>query len=665
MLWLLLWLLLWPASIQAAESGPMALALSVSPTEVSQGEAVRVELKAINRSRNAIPTGRLIIRAGEETIFEGSLPGLKPQETYVQTLVWRPQYQADRLIIEAEAAGAVAQARIKVKASAAGRPDLSLGWGSVPSRGCLDGGPWSAQVLVTNRGQAPARPSQLKALVNGQPVSAVDLPSLAQGQQELLTFTWSQARLGGNTLVVELDRATSEDDFNPADNRLVKSFIVEECRADLIPLSLKVLGPVEAGRKPMWAEAVIANRGGGVARQAEVRFLIDGVEIRAVRVSELKPDQKRTIRVSWMPPQPGTYRLEVVVDAEGGILEANETNNTRQISFTTQTALPDLVLARPIIKRNLCLDQKPILIRTEVTNVGSRPAGPFEVVLRQGYEELAQRRIAGLNPQEKVGVRFAWNPPRPGNYKLFLVVDPKNHLSEANEDNNHHVLGLSVEDCRPRLTLVSPTMPPRINPGPQGQTFVFRVFNGGQRPAEKVEVVVRVDGREALRRSIARLRAGESQKIFLDWVAEEPGFHEVEVIIDPDKKIEQADRSGGAFRARVEVLPPGADLTITDLRVEPEAPKKGHPLTITAVVANQGQALVHGAVEVLFFINDKKVGRSLIEGLRAKEKKKIVHTVDEAPAGSMTVSAQVDAEGRHPETDETNNLYRIEIKVRP
>jgi len=659
---LCLCLTLWPAAAPGA--GPdLSLSLAVEPNVARIGQQVRLVVRLINAGARPLETAELVLEAGGRSILRRRLGPLGANQTWVEGLTWRPEGPG-KIRLEARLegpAGPRAEAWLEVLSGPTGQPDLKLRWAETPSRGCLGQGPWTAQVVVSNQGQATSAAGRVNFLVNGHQITWAELPPLAPGREQWISFSWPGARHGANTLAAELDARAARDDFSAADNRVVAGFSVEECRPDLVPVELKLLGPVEAGKKPLKAEATIANQGAGEAVQVRVRFLINGSEIYSISLARLEPGQRRPVQVTWMPPRAGTYWLRVEVDAERGVLEANENNNSRQIQVATAEARPDLQVKPSGLPANLCLTREPVLVKMIVANLGRQSSPATQAALREGPRELGRRELGPIEAKSSREIEFFWTPAKAGQYQLTLVADPDNRVAESNEDNNHQVVRVAVRDCRAELILTAPRLPASLPAGPNPGALTFRLFNSGRAEAHQVSLVLKANGQPVAHRTIDLIRPAQAVSVDFDWSPQAPGRYLIEAAADPEGRVEEADKDNNRLQAWLEVEPPAGDLRVEKVTLNPAQPQAGQPLEITAEVVNDSPRPIHD-VRVDFLVNGRPAGQKMIEGMWAQGRKKVSLRLEAAPEGDLSLMVQVDPANKHPERDETNNASRLEVQ---
>ncbi len=585
-------------------------------------------------------------------------PSLQPGESYLYRLHWAAD-RIGRVRLEARLEGApIAESWVEIKKESAAKTDVALSWLASPPTGCLGQGPWTAQIGVVNKGTATSREGSLLFLVNGKTADRAPIPALSPGQQLLITFTWRGARPGPNRLTAELDQEAAREDSDPDNNRIVQDFVFKKCQPDLSPVSLKLAGKVEPGRRPARATAVIANLGGVAAEFFRVRFLIDGKEIGGFDLGRLEPGRRRAVKIDWMPPRPGTYTLAVEVEVTSGTGEVERANNRREVVFTTLDDLPDLTLVRPDLPLNLCFKEDPIRVRTEVINRGRRISDRTEIVLRNGTRVAASTKLEPLPPGGSVFLDLEWKPRERGGYRLFVVVDPGDLVKESNENNNSVLVQVRLRDCRPDLIISSVKVADRLGAEESSRRILFSVHNRGGRTSPKTKAAVMIDDERILEVAVEPVQPASSRQYEAVLPRLKSGPHNLRILADPEGEVEEISRGNNDFVKRIESQPGRVDLRIAALTTDPAVPVPGSPLKIKARVANDGAGVKRA--EVAFKLNGREIGRKFLSGLWAKGEKEVALELDGAPEEISSLEAVADPDNLIEETNEGNNSLKIQ-----
>lgn len=635
----------------------MSLSLTLSKEAVAPGQSVGLAVQLLNQGSTEQPAGRLKVTLGAEVLFDQTIGPVKPGASAIHHFRVVAPTQPGVLAAVVEAYGQRLEKILTVEKGGGGRFNLALTWLDGPAKGCLDKGPWANQISVTNTGQSGAPACRLDLFVNGEPTLKVPVPALGPGERHLVSFTWDRGKAGRNALIAELKEL--EGDQSVLDNRVLRHFELIDCRPDLVVSSLRLLGPIEAGRRPMTAQAVVSNSGGGTAEQVVVRFLVNGLEIKSLKLAHLPPGAKRTLKVSWMPPQAGTYWLKVEADSERGVLESNENNNRRQIKFTTLAATANLTVEHLEIEARQCLTKGAIELPVAVRNTGRAASKPTELSFRADYRVVASRKVPALAPGQIEKMVFFWQPDKPGTYDLVFRVDPDRSLNDPRQSDNKRVTKILVQDCRPDLALIPPRLPTQMRQGRQDKPLRFKVTNRGLTDARNVETVL-VVGPDKVAVKTDRIKANSTALVDLDWAPSRTGVQKMEVTVDPKGLIEETNRANNSYTARIKILPPAVDLVLDRLVTVPARIKPGDTFRVETTIHNRSHT-PSGRFRLVLRLDGKQVAEKKIDGMWAEARKRVDLAPDRPAKPGMIVEVELDPDDRLRETDETNNVRRIKL----
>ena len=650
-----------PLSALAQDRDLLELGLEAEPVRVQVDQRIEIRVSLTNRDASPQKPGQVQVWAGKKVIDKFTPPSLRPGEKYLHRLFWKAA-QSGEVRLEVRLAGSKSAGRVvRIEPRAPERRDLALSWLATPPKGCLGQGPWTAQVGVVNRGTAPSREGSLLFLVNGKPADRARIPVLQPGQQLLISFIWRGARSGPNTLSAELDQEATKGDEDPSNNKIIQEFVFKKCHPDLSPISLKLDGKPEPGLRPAKATAVIANLGGVPAEAFTVRFYVDGVEIGSFNLGHLEPGRRRAVKVDWMPTRPGTYKMVVEVETPPGTEELEKENNRRELSFSTLDDQPDLALKKPRLPMNLCFSNEPVIIKAEVENRGRKASEKTIVALREDTEILAQEKLASLPPGGTAVVDLEWKPEKPGNYRLFVVIDPARKLDESSRNNNDALVQVRIKDCRPDLIVSSVRLSDRVGPDEDSRKLMFSVHNRGGSVSAKTRAVVMVDGRKVTELEVGPVQASSSDQFETVLPVLEGGERLVRIVVDPEGKLDEFNRRNNDYSKKVLVQSNRIDLTILQVTTEPAVLTPGKPFAIVALVANKGAG--SGRVEVAFKMDGREVGRKFLASMWAKAEKTVRLEMDKAPPQAVLIQAVVDPDNLLGESDEQNNSAQVTVSV--
>ncbi len=332
---------------------------------------------------------------------------------------------------------------------------------------------------------------------------------------------------------------------------------------------------------------------------------------------------------------PGNYQIRVFVDPEGQIAEIDKTNDEMIIELEilpSRLGLPDL---RPadltFTPPSPVTLSDTVVISSDIVNSGTSDAGGFSV----GFS-LCQLALARSSCRDEDFQAIAADPRTtsfnglvqgghitastqlvisklqlaPGTYAVRVFVDPptpgspNGQVIEQDKANNIMIAELNIEG--PEL---HPTGfrfdKPFIRLGDQVNAFVT-VENSGNASANDFDVAFLVNGKEFARatgsldgRSSAEfqgtLKTGDPALALTNDVA-----NTLRIVVDPDNRIPQLDRSTNVLQTGFTIQPALAilpELTPLGIMLNPSSPlEQGRDtnVTISAPIENTGKTAVNG-----------------------------------------------------------------------
>jgi subtilisin len=404
---------------------------------------------------------------------------------------------------------------------------------------------------------------------------------------------------------------------------------------------------------------------------------------------------------------PGLYKVRVTADALGGVLEADETNNTR-LTNVVNVVRPDLTVQSVTFTPAASKANGSVSITHSVKNLSPAP-GTAPASFSSLFLSSVNNSVVGAIPLANVsvaqilggGTAKVVSPvtipvgTAPGLYYALAHVDAPDNILEANENNNlgasatRIVVGpdLVVTAATPSVTLASPgfTVP-----------VATTVLNRGGQPAGASTVsfflstTATPTGGEvplAANRSIASLAPNASSSATTSVVIPHgttPGSYFILVRADGPGDVAEADETNNV-RATVAInvqLPNLQVLTITPPGVAIRGKVESPPMA-TVVIKNIGQgpsvpfdvqvfanrddgspaAQTPGAGDLMF---NKSVVGSIAPGRSVSVSGPIV--VQEVVnmvvrlAGNYFVSALADPGAANVDADPSNNQFTLTAK---
>jgi len=380
--------------------------------------------------------------------------------------------------------------------------------------------------------------------------------------------------------------------------------------------------PLEWGRD-ITATVSVINTGGRKAQDIGIafyyrklgagewkKFATDTIASLGVEEQDNSDTASGQLDVPGLGLAPGSYELKVVVDPANTIDERNEANNELVVAFSIQGSelQPQSIElgAMPVHQGDT------ITIASQIENTGEKPAKSFTVgffIDNRRFDTFYYEDEKGLEKNETVkaqGTLDTTDLP-PGDYTLRVFVDPDNQIPELDEANNVISAPLKILPPEPRLAELHPTglslEPPSPVRGGRMVQVTATVWNTGNIDAERfqVELAYSSDGQSwtpfAVQDIPSLSRGGkETVEGQLDTAGLTIGTtYQIRVLVDPKDEIQELDEGNNVLIATLSLVapavsPPGANLTLQDLTLNPPSPvAQGTQVQVCAMITNTGR----------------------------------------------------------------------------
>ncbi len=322
-------------------------------------------------------------------------------------------------------------------------------------------------------------------------------------------------------------------------------------------------------------------------------------------------------------------------------------------------------------------------VQVTVHNVGGLPASNVGVEVWDGDPKDGGRKIGTATAAGPLPVRggsatvsVPWTAYPEGEHHLYAVVNPAHTIEESGYENNE---AHGIELVAPGTNLadlavtgaemaVSPPAPVAGN----ATTISTAVSNKGVRVSGPFTVAwydgVPRPGLAPLAMAPAPSLAAGSAEVVTAPVVLGPGGHELYVVADPEQVTPDADRSNNVAWLPVTVqVPAEPELTVA-VTAAPATVVEGRTATLTATVANLGQAVASPVVR--FYLGDPKAGGQALGDVRIRglvgtgQTATATATLDtHGLAGSRAVYAVVDPDNVIAESREDDNTATTTVTV--
>ncbi|MGF1570348.1 MAG: CARDB domain-containing protein [Nodosilinea sp.] len=329
----------------------------------------------------------------------------------------------------------------------------------------------------------------------------------------------------------------------------------------------------------------------------------------------------------------GAKHILFVADADGAVLERDETNNLLPQGFTVSGGNPpptgdvDLLIQNPVVPSNFTAGQE-VIVSAKVINQGTTTAAASTLSVyvsssstfsAANATEVVSRRIsnlgAGLSADETL--TFTYKPEFGDGAKfIHFVTDSGAEVSETNETNNTAVQAVTVAPAlNVDLTLTSYTAPTSFTAG-QPVTAQATVLNQGTTTSGNSTLSLYVSNDQtfdaqadilAASINISALNAGSSSQATLNFTYNPSwgtGTKYFYLVADANTDIAELNETNNVESLTVQVAQAeDIDLVVQTPIVSPTTVNPGSEVQLAARVQNTG-TVDAGASTLRIYLSD-------------------------------------------------------------
>jgi subtilase family serine protease len=366
-----------------------------------------------------------------------------------------------------------------------------------------------------------------------------------------------------------------------------------------------------------------------------------------------------------------SVQLHAVTSEEQEVVGTQDNQSSASLIGLPDLAVMDVALVNLQPKAGDSVD-----VRIRVRNVSSEPVGTFTVALSQtdplfgtAPKGVGKVDVPGLAPNEEVVLMFSWQvPAQGGDFVLLAEADKGQAVKEATEFNNR---GQALVRVRPDAALTAPGVTATVldYSGVNNVQVQAHVSNLGRAGLSNVHVHLlrSLDSgpfQDAGSVVIASLPAGSSTVVSFvtQGLAGLTTVNRYRVVVDPDGEQPDADTSNNV--AQTLLLVQGlADLAVGPISLV-GVPVQGQPLTVKAVIENQGIATARRVLVEVFAGEPGNggllIGKTTIDQLDPLSSKQVAIPVNTGKlVGVQRIVVVVDRLQKVLETTDANNQASV------
>ncbi len=462
-----------------------------------------------------------------------------------------------------------------------------------------------------------------------------------------LTWRWYNAKPGNLTVNVIVDYYDGIPETNESNNEYT-AYLGSIGTPDFELENLSVGGLAYGKSVPV--NVTMRNLGEAIYRPFSVLFNVSG-ELYYRTVYGIGSNESVRLNFRWYADKVGDITITVEADPSNRIIESDETNN--EVSGSYYIEAPDLAISsyewvRDDVARGY------LTYRVNVTNLGGDTYRGFYIAM---YVDGALKRqvwVGSLMGGESVEKIVSWRFNAGGTHGIRLVVDPWNHIPEANETNNEVNTSATIE--LPDIVVASISAPEM-----HANAFFpvnVTVRNTGNQDIERsFPVVIYQEGRYLGGAWVGSLPVGGEANVTV-WIRPYPGDSTIKAVADSGNYVTEVNETNNELSISVHVKAP-------DIKVVSLSPGNltysGEKASATVTVRNIGDYET-GAFSVVIRNGGRTLGRAYAPSIAPGEEENV--TVEwTADPGSYDLTAIADPGNAIREWDEGDNNASVRISV--
>ncbi len=478
-------------------------------------------------------------------------------------------------------------------------------------------------VKVSNDGSdnAPAAKIVLYLDDIGNPLVTDTLPAIDMGSSRNFQVNWGPVDLaeGEYVLNVTVDPDGDIKESDETDNTMGTPFNVTGVTLpDLVIVEVTPLNTTVTQGEETRARVVVANRGGApvtdtfqVALWLNEAFSVGTVGLVATEevTDDIPAGGNVTVVLIWTVPVDTDVGSDNFIRAEAdwtrAVEELDDSNNNKTFDglVVVRRALPDLTVPSVVPTDPTVKMDSRIVLNITIRNIGEKATSINTTLLLKDLthnESIESLTVPVIPAGGTIYLEYEWyvDVPTVGDITLQFLVDPLNHIEEANEFNNAFDSQVTVEPPNlPDLTITEGgiTFFPEVPRVGEGVTISCTVSNiGTNSTGETTTLGVWLGNNRILQADLLPLGAGESRTLDMVWPANEiqsPMEYTLLFRVDPEGRIKELDTSNNDREMKITFVKPpepvleNLRVTASDDRVE-----DGEKVTLSVSVDNSGDA---------------------------------------------------------------------------
>ncbi len=418
-------------------------------------------------------------------------------------------------------------------------------------------------INIENRGNLNASPSRIAYYIDGAFTGYTDIGQINADAVLTEHLVWVAAA-GSHTIEIVADSTNQIDEIDEANNSKVVSLPPPDLLVQDITWS-----PSNASiGDTVTFTVTLVNQGSNKSQITEAAYYIDGLLAGSLDLPEIESAAAITRSFDWAAVA-GIHNIGITADTNNLVTESDETNNNKEISFSTMT--PDLIVEDISWLMEYPLTSDDVTFAITIKNQGSDTAGSSYLTYSIDGSPSLPKDIESIPAGETLTVSFI-SILESGPHTVDVLIDPDDEITEIEETNNEN--NLSFSTSAPDLAVKSIKWTPLTALPGDTITITATVENRGRNEATDPRLTLHVDGSSVAYLDIAGIKPGATLTSEFSWTAE-AGLHEIAVYADIDGLLLESNETNNMI-ARSFTLE------------EPAAPAKRTPTPVTGSLTDKG-----------------------------------------------------------------------------
>jgi uncharacterized repeat protein (TIGR01451 family) len=409
-----------------------------SPAEISSGQEITFEISIKNQGTIAADPSRVIYYLDDVKLGYMDIGRLEPDSIDTEHLTWTATGGSHILKIICDANDQVTEANDdnNIRVVNLPPPDLIVQDISFSPSEAEVGDTVAISATVKNIGGNENATGMVTCYVDGIRLESQMMPELKAGATVIRTFDWI-AKAGMHTVKFNADTNNEISESDETNND--KETVFSTMTPDLIIQNVSWVAGSTLTSDEVTIKVTVKNQGTGPAKKSQVAYIID--QNPAVYADILSIPAEGTAEFSFVKYlTKGTHTANITADAKSQVIELNETNNNKLLTFST--IAPDLALKSLVWTPMSANIGEDITFTLDIENRGRDDAIASRITFYVDNVTVETLDVPALNIGEITTVSFVWKTAA-GPHEIKFDADVDGVITESDEVNNTKIRTLT------------------------------------------------------------------------------------------------------------------------------------------------------------------------------------------------------------------------------